>query len=617
MSWNKLESRTRSVDFTRPLKAQIHDPLWMLGRQWQMGEFKGNDTGSGIIARSVMDYSEIVSVGNIDETPKQYDFLNAPLESIIESIQYKFSIKERLLLANKWKKLMESAYAGPPTSTGYNSLLSDIEGISELIVNLDIPTMPSSDEVEVLKQSEFYSQNHISNFISTVKLKDEILIDGFEIYKLCLTNNSDTEFINKGVSSLGSINIGTFNSVCTAFKEWVNKMYSLEETYLEFWNKSKLEYEVDIYDNENTRLTALNSHNGDMDWYSFEQNGNLSGGVPNPAPEVKEILMTENRFAGMPSSRWWEFENGRVNFGNLEGNTTDIAKIVLTQFALVYQDDWFVIPYNVPIGSYSKLEGIVVTDVFGVKTYVANHTQEYNSASGQLEYTEETWKDWNWMDVSLKDDVINFYEPSGRMLLLPTIPKRMVSDPIESVTFMRDELSNLVWALEKIVPNNLGQGADAQQFSQDYINYLKELVASLSAPTSTLAPDPKLDYTLMNSVPENWIPFIAKHLGSNNTRDIELQRASMPRIMENFETSLVRPRTDLLSYGLNNGPVIGYKINEEEVSRAGTKIETTFQRTRWFNGKTIMWVGRNRTSGKGQGNSGLAFDQIADREPEE
>src|SRR3954454_8008570 len=49
--WNRLEGRPRSVDFTRSLRAEVRDPLWFLTRQWQYGEFEGEDAGSPIDAR--------------------------------------------------------------------------------------------------------------------------------------------------------------------------------------------------------------------------------------------------------------------------------------------------------------------------------------------------------------------------------------------------------------------------------------------------------------------------------------------------------------------------------------------------------------------------------------
>src|SRR5712692_2808392 len=49
--WNRLEGRPRSADFERSLRAEVRDPLWFLGRQWQYGEFEGEDAGSPIDAR--------------------------------------------------------------------------------------------------------------------------------------------------------------------------------------------------------------------------------------------------------------------------------------------------------------------------------------------------------------------------------------------------------------------------------------------------------------------------------------------------------------------------------------------------------------------------------------
>jgi hypothetical protein len=49
--WNRLEGRPRSVDFGRALRAEVRDALWMLTRQWQVGEFSGDDAASPVSAR--------------------------------------------------------------------------------------------------------------------------------------------------------------------------------------------------------------------------------------------------------------------------------------------------------------------------------------------------------------------------------------------------------------------------------------------------------------------------------------------------------------------------------------------------------------------------------------
>ena len=44
-------ARARRSSSTRRCSARVHDPLWMLARQWQFGEFKGEDTGSAVLAK--------------------------------------------------------------------------------------------------------------------------------------------------------------------------------------------------------------------------------------------------------------------------------------------------------------------------------------------------------------------------------------------------------------------------------------------------------------------------------------------------------------------------------------------------------------------------------------
>jgi hypothetical protein len=44
--WNRIGSRPRADSLEEPLLARIRDPLWMLPRQWQLGEFRAEDTGT-------------------------------------------------------------------------------------------------------------------------------------------------------------------------------------------------------------------------------------------------------------------------------------------------------------------------------------------------------------------------------------------------------------------------------------------------------------------------------------------------------------------------------------------------------------------------------------------
>jgi hypothetical protein len=112
-------------------------------------------------------------------------------------------------------------------------------------------------------------------------------------------------------------------------------------------------------------------------------------------------------------------------------------------------------------------------------------------------------------------------------------------------------------------------------------------------------------------VPEHWIPFIPVHK-ENDTREIQLQRASMPRIIEGDTRPIekIKPRTALLSAGLTGTHKTPYFVHEEEVPRAGVRVSQSFQRTRWYGGKIVTWLGVRKQTGRGEGTSGLAFDQL-------
>ena len=47
----RLEPDPLRPDVTLGATAPVHDPLWLLGRQWQTGEFQAEDGGSPVMAR--------------------------------------------------------------------------------------------------------------------------------------------------------------------------------------------------------------------------------------------------------------------------------------------------------------------------------------------------------------------------------------------------------------------------------------------------------------------------------------------------------------------------------------------------------------------------------------
>src|SRR3954447_15805346 len=81
--WNRVEGRPRTVDFSRALRAEVRDALWMLTRQWQLGEFRGEDAGSPVLARTHVSTTRITHVRPGDGPAVPFDE-TVPLEAQIE-----------------------------------------------------------------------------------------------------------------------------------------------------------------------------------------------------------------------------------------------------------------------------------------------------------------------------------------------------------------------------------------------------------------------------------------------------------------------------------------------------------------------------------------------------
>ena len=88
--------------------------------------------------------------------------------------------------------------------------------------------------------------------------------------------------------------------------------------------------------------------------------------MPTPASVTPlSFIPAPVSFGGMPSHRYWEMESRQIEFADIDAHTTDVAKLLLTEFALVYGNDWCVIPYELPVGSLSEVVGMLVSDDFG------------------------------------------------------------------------------------------------------------------------------------------------------------------------------------------------------------------------------------------------------------
>jgi hypothetical protein len=304
----------------------------------------------------------------------------------------------------------------------------------------------------------------------------------------------------------------------------------------------------------------------------------------------------------MPSPRWWAFEDGRVNFGAISAATTDVAKLMFMEFALVYSNDWFLAPFTAPAGTVATLRGCAVTNTFGERFWIR--------AAG--EGLDDDPRRFTLFTSSVKGEARLPADTS--LMLVPTAPSVIDGPSLEEVVLLRDEMANMVWGVEKIVPLPDGSAKPGLEAARETRAYFERLVAEApgGGPANPeLPPAADIRYRVMNSVPENWIPFIPAR-EQDSDRAIRLQRAAMPRVIENDpdDPRRVQPQTMLLRDGLDVSPRRSYFLHEEEVPREGVHAIRSFQRTRWRDGRVVVWCGVRKLVGRGEGSSGLGFDRI-------
>ncbi len=66
-------------------------------------------------------------------------------------------------------------------------------------------------------------------------------------------------------------------------------------------------------------------------------------------------MPTIARYPGMPADRYWEFEDGRVNFGMLGAAKNDLARLAVLEYALVFGNDWFTLPVTLPVNALYRV----------------------------------------------------------------------------------------------------------------------------------------------------------------------------------------------------------------------------------------------------------------------
>jgi hypothetical protein len=600
--WNRLEGRPRTHHFDRALRCEVRDALWMLARQWQMGELKGDDAGSPVFARLHVTSTRLTKYQPAQGAVRAFDEA-MPLETKVEQLSVPFAVAGqaialdiRLLLGRQWLKMLGKVGLGAYTD-GFKAAF-----------DVKLPDAGQRSGAAVCAHLESWRQ-----FAACAGRK----MDGYQWLRYLRENPAPRTFADLAPGlTIDPGDAPAIDTLGDRFQAWFERLFAQPSTPEErAWLPERLEYQFQCSAPEGEAekvFLADEYHHGRLDWYNLDldpQKTALDDAPSDPAPSVREartltFVPAPLEFDGMPNTRWWAFEEGRTNFGDVKPDTTDLGKLLLIEFGLIYANDWFLLPLTLPAGTVARVEGLAVTNVFGERTWV--------EAAGRG--AAANWQRWSMFTLDYRENTRR-RQADTSLLLLPTVPKIQEGKPLEQVMLIRDEMANMVWGIETVapLPHGLGKpgGEAALETRQFFQRLLDKQLQEGTLTEETLPFVAPIRYQAMSTVPENWIPFIPVRVPGSN-RQVQLQRASMPRMLDGDpeKPRKVKPRATLLREGLDIAPAIPYFLHEEETPRAGAKVSLAFQRTRWYGGKVFTWLGAHKQTGRGEGASGLRFDWL-------
>jgi hypothetical protein len=550
--WARLEPVARDRELAAGLEARIHDPLWLLGRQWQFGEFAASDGGSAIVTEVTASVAPLNKLrpGRPTPTPRvgNYSVTGTPLETLVEAddIRALPTARMRVRSGQHFERLLAARNVGR-YARAYRTAYP-------------IAATSASDDTASRR------------FLALVAGR---ALDGEKLYKDLKASLRANPPALPAKPAIPAADTPAVLAAAQAWVTWADTLVFSSAGGPGAWVQDRLEYAFATSSPDGITLEADEYTDGRLDWYTFTATGTA------PTPPTGRttlgpvtVVPTAVTYPGMPASRLWEFEDGRVNFGAVEALPEDLGRILLSGFALVYGANWLLIPLETPVGALVRITSLDVRDTFGRTTTVGP-----TAPAG----------DWGMFGVSRTDGA-----PDAALLIAPALPASLQGRDVEEVLLLRDELADLAWAVERATEGEDGHPADRAQAAHESVPQVPPARAAAGT----------LPYRLRTDPPSHWFPLLPQRAQPTDP-SMAFRLIALPRVAPGGPVTPLRPRGRLLAPMVKNP---GLMLREEEIPREGARVTRAYQLARWIDGATYLWLGRRKTIGRGEGSSGLRFD---------
>jgi hypothetical protein len=384
--------------------------------------------------------------------------------------------------------------------------------------------------------------------------------------------------------------------------EWYDALFSEPETESDdAWSPPRMEYALTVAGQlsddrfDQRALTASEFYDGHLDWSSFDLDSEVNLGTERdhtfgvitettvPAPVV---------FRGAPAPRYWELEDARIEYGLMPVGPTDLAQLLMIEYASSYGNDWFVVPLTVPVGSLTAVNSLVVTDSFGVRALLR--------PIGDRTLPDANWSMYQLAHIRRPGNEALGKAAANLFFLPPTLARSLQSPPLEDVLFMRDEMANLAWAIERSLESPVEHPVPRTDTTTP-----ADSAGDTGGPAPGDATPPR--YLLATTVPKHWIPLLPVQL--REPPDKVVSRLRRGAVLQPDGSQAIHQAEGRI---LNKDPHL--LMFDEEVPREGVHVARHYQLARWIDGSTWAWMALRKTVGRGEGSSGLRFDSVNTQE---
>ena len=325
--WDRIEPHTRDPELEEGLQARLADPLWLLSRQWQLGEFRGEDAASPIHVRATVEHFPLASFRNgaVPGAPAEPFPEGRPLESRVEAEARAGD-----------GRLADAADSGlQPAAPARRARTRSSARKAALRVPARDPTARAGGAAGARPASPAPARAELARRPTRTRRRPRTRACG------CRPGGSATARAvpsTPGGPSSSRPSTGPARPARPGWRTGSNTASVSSETPQRELTFGSSEYP-----------------GGRLDWHAFDVTAvKAKPKPPGPLKEpgtVVDLLPVPLAYAGMPASSHWEMEEGSVYFGGVEAGPADLGRLAVAEFATVYSDDWFLVPLRFPSGS--------------------------------------------------------------------------------------------------------------------------------------------------------------------------------------------------------------------------------------------------------------------------